>query len=162
MAKTLYRVLPFWPHLWGHEQGWYVWLMPWASRCFLLFIDKGAIYTAAWAGPVLHWAWAWHRLVHLHLWAGPDMNHKFYVIITPNLSFICARQQITYSGMPAALSPIAKLSWVWLASILGWPSVNALPHTQPRIFASGNEPREWTTKAAPGGAQIQSKWILVT
>ena len=51
--------------------------------------NKGSIYTAAWSGPAFD-------LVHcciyyfIHsLQSGPDLNHKFDVIITLNTSFIC-------------------------------------------------------------------------
>ena len=47
---------------------------------------------------------------------------------------LCSRQLMTYSGMRAALSHTVKPRRTRLASILGWPRVNALSRIQPRKF----------------------------
>ena len=102
---------------------------------------------------MLHLTHAGCWLVHLHLQSGPDLNQKFYVLVTLNASsvcytsrskLLCSRQQMTYNGMRAVLSITLELDRGWLVSIPGQPSVNAISHAHPwfsvEIFAGVNGP----------------------
>ena len=88
-------------------------------------------------------------MLHLYLWSGPDLNQKFegvsacssWVICLPYFQTqLCVSDGNLCSWMWAAPSTNSELSWVWLAFVLGQPSVNATSRVQPKSFASVNGP----------------------
>ena len=64
-----------------------------------------------------------------------DFNQRFGVISLNVLSvYYTSIQQVMCSGrVQTSLSPIPVLSWTQLASVLGWPSVNAKSCAQPTL-----------------------------
>ena len=98
--------------------------------------DNGAFHKAARAGPALGSTQAGYGLVHLHLLPGPDLNPKFHTTIAANMSpvYYTSRLKLCVpdSRWPA-FSPTGEPSGVPLASIPGWPSVNALSYTRPKL-----------------------------
>ena len=82
---------------------------------------------------------------------GPDLNHKFDVTITPNVSSATLPD---HSSMSQTAKEVQwnvsrtqpNSSCVWLAFFPGQKSVNAVSHAQPElsmeIFTHGNGPHE--------------------
>ena len=73
-------------------------------------------------------------MVHGPLPFGRGLDHKLDIIITSNVPSVLQLCVPDSRWCPVKCEPCSTLlwSWVWLASIPGWPRVNTLSHIQPR------------------------------
>ena len=90
-----------------------------------LHYSSGWARTGAFASTVLnrHESEIWHH----------DQSKHVICLQYLQTAALCSKQQMMYSWMQAALSPILELGRMHIVSVLRRPSVNAVAHARPQL-----------------------------